>query len=76
MFSDVYRFRSYAIAQILGFIIEYLIKKEDSAESEIIDRLLRLTGSKLYPLDNTEALRKGKISRKWKIINNAGHIEV
>lgn len=77
LFSYVKRFRSYAIAQRLGFIIEYLEeKKKIRAESEIIDRLLRLTGSKLYPLDNTEASRKGEISRKWKIINNAGYIEV
>jgi hypothetical protein len=34
-----------------------------------------LIGSRIYSLD-VKASKKGKISRKWKIIDNAGYLEV
>jgi len=74
--SYVKRFRSRAVAQRLGFIIEYLEEeKKIRVEPEILDNLQHLTGSKIYPLD-VKALRKGEISKKWKILNNAGYLEV
>jgi len=74
--SYVKRFRSRAVAQRLGFIIEYLEEeKKIRVEPEILDDLQHLTGSKIYPLD-VKALRKGEISKKWKILNNAGYLEV
>lgn len=74
--SYVKRFRSRAVAQRLGFIIEYLEEeKKIRVEPEILDNLQHLIGSKIYPLD-VKALREGEISRKWKILNNAGYLEV
>lgn len=70
------KFRSHVVAQRLGFIIEYLEeKKKIRVEPEILDDLQHLIGSKIYPLD-VKASKKGKISRKWKIIDNAGYLEV
>ena len=70
------RFASHAVAQRLGFIIEHLKEKRKiNVESKILDDLLQLTGSKVYPLD-VKASKEGEISRKWKIINNAGYLEV
>jgi predicted transcriptional regulator of viral defense system len=74
--SYVKRFGSHAVAQRLGFIIEYVQKKQKMrVEPEILEELLRLTGSKIYPLD-VKSSKKGEISKKWKIINNAGYLEV
>jgi predicted transcriptional regulator of viral defense system len=74
--SYVRKFRSHAVAQRLGFIIEYLKERRKiRVESEILDDLLQLTGSKIYPLD-IKASKKGEISKKWKILNNAGYLEV
>jgi len=74
--SYVRRFRSHAVAQRLGFIIEYLEERRKiRVESEILDDLLRLIGAKIYPLD-VRASKKGEISRRWKITNNAGYLEV
>jgi predicted transcriptional regulator of viral defense system len=74
--SYVKRFRSHAVAQRLGFIIEYVEEKQKMrVEPEILDELLRLTGVKIYPLD-VKSPKNGEISKKWKIINNAGYLEV
>ena len=74
--SYVKRFGSHAVAQRLGFIIEYVQKKQKMrVEPEIIEELLRLIGSKIYPLD-VKSSKKGEISKKWKIINNAGYLEI
>lgn len=75
LFSYVGKFRRHVVAQRLGFIIEYLEERRKiRVEPEILEGLLHLTGSKIYPLD-VKASRKGEISRKWKIINNAGYLE-
>jgi predicted transcriptional regulator of viral defense system len=72
----VKRFRSHAVAQRLGFIIEYVEEKQKmQLEPEILDELLSLTGVKIYPLD-VKSPKNGEISKKWKIINNAGYLEV
>jgi predicted transcriptional regulator of viral defense system len=74
--SYVRRFGSYAVAQRLGFILEYLEeRKRIRVGSEVFDGLLRLVGSKVYPLD-VKASRVGDVSKKWKILNNAGYLEV
>jgi predicted transcriptional regulator of viral defense system len=74
--SYVKRFRSHAVAQRLGFIIEYVEEKQKmQLEPEILDELLSLTGVKIYPLD-VKSPKNGEISKKWKIINNAGYLEV
>jgi predicted transcriptional regulator of viral defense system len=66
------KFRSHAVAQRLGFILEYLKeRKRIQVDSEVLDDLLQLIGSKIYPLD-VKASRVGDVSRKWKILNNAG----
>lgn len=74
--SYVRKFQSHAVAQRLGFIIDFLEERRKiRVEPEPLDDLQSLTGSKIYPLD-IRAPRKGKISGKWKVINNAGYIEV
>ncbi|MCW4018967.1 MAG: hypothetical protein NWF00_09870 [Candidatus Bathyarchaeota archaeon] len=74
--SYVKRFGSHAVAQRLGFILEYVQEKRKvRVEPEIIEDLLRLTGSKIYPLD-VKSSKGGEIAKKWKIINNAGYLEV
>lgn len=72
----VRRFRSHALAQRLGLIIEHLERYiKVQVDPEIIEELLRLAGSRIYPLD-IKAPRKGKLSKKWKIIDNAGFLEI
>lgn len=74
--SYVKRFGSHAVAQRVGFILEYVQEKHKMrVEPEILEELLRLTGSKIYPLD-VKSSKSGEISKKWKIINNAGYVEV
>ena len=74
--SYVKRFRSRAVAQRLGFIIEYLEeRKKIRVDQGILDDLQHLVSSKIYSFD-VKALRKGEISKKWKILNNAGYLEV
>lgn len=74
--SYVRRLGSHAVAQRLGFILEYLEeRKRLRVDSEVFDDLLQLVGSKVYPLD-VKASRVGNISRKWKILNNTGYLEV
>jgi predicted transcriptional regulator of viral defense system len=74
--SHVRRFQSHAVAQRLGFIIEYIKeRKKTPVEPKILDDLLQLTSSKIYPLD-AKASKEGETSKKWKIINNAGYIEI
>ena len=74
--SYVKRFGSYAVAQRLGFIIEYIEeKKKIQVEPEILEELLHLTGSKIYPLD-VKSSKKGEISKKWNINNNTGYLEI
>jgi predicted transcriptional regulator of viral defense system len=74
--SYVKKFGSQAIAQRLGFIIEYVQEKQKiPVEPEILEELLHLIGSKIYLLD-TKSLKKGEISKKWKINNNAGYLEI
>jgi len=70
------RFESHAVAQRLGFILQYLKeRKRIHVDSEVFDGLLQLVGSKVYPLD-VKASRVGDVSRKWKILDNAGYLEV
>ena len=72
----VKRFESHALAQRLGFIIELLReRKKIPVEQTIFDELLSLTSSKVYPLD-VKAQKQGETSRKWRITNNAGPLEV
>jgi predicted transcriptional regulator of viral defense system len=72
----VKRFGSHAVAQRVGFILEYVQEKRKvRVEPEIIEDLLRLTGSKIYPLD-VKSSKSGETLRKWKIINNAGYVEI
>jgi predicted transcriptional regulator of viral defense system len=74
--SYVKRFGSHAVAQRVGFILEYVQEKRKvRVEPEIIEDLLRLTGSKIYPLD-VKSSKSGETLRKWKIINNAGYVEI
>ena len=74
--SYVKMFGSHAVAQRLGFIIEYIEeKKKIQVEPEILEELLHLTGSKIYPLD-VKSSKKGEISKKWNINNNAGYLEI
>ena len=74
--SYVKKFASHAVAQRLGFIVEYVQeKKKMQVESDIFNDLLSLAGSKIFPLD-VKSSKKGEISKKWKIINNAGYVEV
>lgn len=74
--SYVKKFESQAVAQRLGFIIEYVQEKQKAHVAPgILEELLHLTGSKIYPLD-VKSLKKGEISKKWKINNNSGHLEI
>ena len=74
--SYVKKFGSHALGQRLGFVIEYLEKsRKIQVKPKTLDDLLQLTGSRVYPLD-IKASIEGKVSRKWKIINNAGLFEV
>jgi predicted transcriptional regulator of viral defense system len=74
--SYVRHFKSHAVAQRLGFVIEYVEERRKiHVESKILDELLQLTGSKIYPLD-IKGSKKGEISRKWNVLNNAGYVEV
>lgn len=74
--SYVKRFGSHAVAQRLGFIIEYIEeKKKIQVEPEILEELLNLIGSKIYPLD-VKSSKKGEISKKWNINNNTGYLEI
>jgi predicted transcriptional regulator of viral defense system len=73
--SHVQKYQSHAVAQRLGFLIEHLKEKgRIKVEPRIIDELLHLTGTKIYPLD-VKASKKGETSRKWKILNNTGIFE-
>jgi predicted transcriptional regulator of viral defense system len=70
------KFQSHAVAQRLGFIMEYLEERgKIRVEPEILESLHQLSGSKVYLLD-MKASKKGEVSKKWRIINNAGYIEV
>jgi predicted transcriptional regulator of viral defense system len=70
--SYVQRFGSHAVAQRLGFIIEYIEeKKKIQVEPEILEELLHFIGSKIYSLD-VKSSKKGEISKKWNINNNTG----
>lgn len=76
LISYVRRFGSHAVAQRLGFIIEYIEeKKKIQVEPEMLEELLHLTGSKIYFLD-VKSSNKGEISKKWSINNNAGFLEI
>jgi len=68
--SYVRKFRSYALTQRLGFLLERLnIVKEIWVEPTFLDELSQLTSSYTYLL-NTKAPKEGKISKRWKIIEN------
>jgi predicted transcriptional regulator of viral defense system len=70
------RFQSHVVAQRLGFIIEYLEERRKiRVEPRFLDDLLQLISSKIYPLD-IKAPNKGELSKKWRIINNAGYLEM
>lgn len=72
----VRRYENYALAQRMGLIIELLFERRKiQVDQKILDDLQSLTSSKTYPLD-LKAPREGKISEKWGIINNAGHLEI
>ena len=74
--SYVQRFGSHAVAQRLGFIIEYIEeKKKIQVEPEILEELQHLIGSKIYLLD-VKSSKKGEISKKWNINNNTGYLEI
>ena len=74
--SYVRRFGSHAVAQRLGFIIEYIEeKKKIQVEPEILEELKHLIGSKIYLLD-VKSSKKGGISKKWNINNNTGYLEI
>ena len=74
--SYVKKFGSHAVAQRLGFIMEYVQEKQKvHVEPEILEELLHLIGSKIYPLD-TKSSKKGEMSKKWKINNNSGYLEI
>ena len=76
MVSYVQRFGSHAVAQRLGFIIEYIEeKKKIQVEPEILEELQHLIGSKIYALD-VRSSKKGEISKKWNVNNNAGYLEI
>jgi len=68
--SYVRRFESYALAQRLGFLLESLGKaKEVEVAPKVLNELWQLAGSHTYPLD-IKASKRGKVSRRWKIIEN------
>jgi predicted transcriptional regulator of viral defense system len=72
----VKKFDGHAVAQRLGFVMEYLqARKKMQVEPDILNDLLSLVGSKVYSLD-VKSSKKGEISKKWKIINNAGYLEI
>lgn len=72
----VKKFDGHAVAQRLGFIMEYVqARKKMQVEPDILNELRGLVGFKIYPLD-VKSSKKGEISKKWKIINNAGYLEV
>jgi len=67
---------NHAVTQRVGFLIEYIADKNGiQIPLQKIDELASLVGPKIYPLD-VKASKKGKISKKWKINNNAGYLEV
>jgi predicted transcriptional regulator of viral defense system len=72
----VTRFKNHALAQRMGFIIELLMeRKKIQVQQEILNELLSLSSSKVYSLDVKSPIQ-GEISRKWRIINNAGLFEI
>jgi predicted transcriptional regulator of viral defense system len=76
MVSYVKKFDGHAVAQRLGFIMEYVQQRKNlQVEPDTLNELLELVGSKIYPLD-VKSSKKGEISKKWKIINNAGYLEI
>lgn len=65
------KFRSHALAQRLGFLLEQLFEtSKGQVEPKILRSLERLAGPFTYPLD-TSATKKGKVSERWRIIENA-----
>jgi len=71
------RFGSYAVIQRMGVIIELITEKNAAIQvpPEVITELTTMVGSKIYPLD-VKGSKKGQISKKWKINNNAGYLEI
>jgi predicted transcriptional regulator of viral defense system len=65
---------NHAVTQRVGFLIEYIAEK-NAIHIPPLDELTALVGPKIYPLD-VKAPKKGKISKKWKIINNTGYLEI
>ncbi len=64
------KFRSYALAQRLGFLLERLYKlNRYHANQNILSDLEQLTGPFVYPLD-ASGPKKGRVSEKWRIIEN------
>lgn len=65
------KFRSHALAQRLGFLLEQLFEtSKGQVDPKILRSLERLAGPFTYPLD-TSATKKGKASERWRIIENA-----
>lgn len=70
------QYENHALAQRMGFIIEFLRdRKKIQVEKKILDALLALASSKVYSLD-IKVPKQGGLSKKWGIINNAGFLEV
>jgi len=64
------KFRSHALAQRLGFLLEQLAKTgKAQVDQNILRSLERLAGSYIYRLD-TNATKRGKVSERWRIIEN------
>jgi len=65
------KFRSHALAQRLGFLLEQLFEtSKGQVDPKILGSLERLAGPFTYPLD-ASATKKGKVSERWRIIENA-----
>ncbi len=70
------QFENHALAQRIGFIIDFLReRKKIQIDQTILNDLLALSSSKVYRLD-IDGPMQGEISRKWGIINNAGFLEI
>ena len=66
----VKKFRSYALAQRLGFLLERLSKlNRYHVDQNILNDFEQLAGPFVYPLD-ASGTKKGRVSEKWKIIEN------
>jgi len=65
------RMESYALVQRLGFMIDFLVKKElvKPMSVGLFDRLLRYVGKTPIYLDQ-KRLKSGSFVREWNVVNN------